>query len=258
MAALRILMVTRGVEPLRPGCGGAELAAEQLARTLARRGHHVTLVSDRDPAACPDAAGLVFAPIESAVQRAIARAPRGFARWLAQHLAGNVSAALAARRLLRAQPFDVVHAHGGLSAVLLARLARVPVVYTEHDAPPWQCRHRRWWERLLRTRLYRALNVRAFRGVSAVAATFDALAAELSDRWGVPAARVASIPNGADLDRFAIALPGAAPYERYCLFVGRLEPRKAPDLLLEALADAPGVRCVFAGDGPMRSSLERQ
>jgi glycosyltransferase involved in cell wall biosynthesis len=45
-------------------------------------------------------------------------------------------------------------------------------------------------------------------------------------------------------------------FDSYCLFVGRLEPRKAPDLLVRAVAASPELHCVIVGDGPMRRELE--
>ena len=46
-------------------------------------------------------------------------------------------------------------------------------------------------------------------------------------------------------------------YEDFILSVNRLDRAKRIDLLLEAAAQAPGVRVVIAGDGPDRDRLER-
>ena len=45
-------------------------------------------------------------------------------------------------------------------------------------------------------------------------------------------------------------------FDRYCLFVGSLIDRKGPDILLRALSHVT-LPCIFVGDGPMRSALER-
>ena len=45
-------------------------------------------------------------------------------------------------------------------------------------------------------------------------------------------------------------------YGDFILSVGRLDRAKRVNLLLEALAAAPGLRCVVAGDGPDRARLE--
>lgn len=87
---------------------------------------------------------------------------------------------------------------------------------------------------------------------------------------GVPAERVAVIPNGIDLQQYVLADParaiadfraaqglGAAPF---VLFLGRLNAIKGPDLLLEAFATLaerfPEHHLVFAGpDGGLRNAL---
>jgi len=48
----------------------------------------------------------------------------------------------------------------------------------------------------------------------------------------------------------------AGPYGDYVLSVGRLETVKRVDLILGALASAPGVRLVVVGEGPLRPQLE--
>jgi glycosyltransferase involved in cell wall biosynthesis len=256
--SLRILVVGRGVVPIKIGCGGAELAMYQLSKTFALAGHEATLVADVVEDDFPSAPRLRFVPLESRAQRLAARLPGSFAGWLVRHLVGNLASAARVRSLLRSERFDVIHVHGNLAAILITRFARVPVVYTEHDSTPWSCHYRRWYERVIRRVIYRVINVASFRCVDCVATTCESLRVELLERWRIEAKSVRTILNGADFDVFNpdVSTAGPAPFNSYCLFVGRLTPRKAPDLLLEALVEAPGVNCVFAGDGPMRHKLE--
>ncbi len=81
---------------------------------------------------------------------------------------------------------------------------------------------------------------------------------------GLKAAKVSVIPNGVDGERFATATAAdrvrlgltAAPL---MLFVGRLNPQKAPFVLLEAfkrlVARHPDWQLLFVGEGPLRSSM---
>src|SRR3954470_2816379 len=255
-------MVSRGVVPIRAGCGGAELAPYQLARHLAHRGHDVTLLSDVDDGLGEGVDGAPFVSLDSRLQRLSRRLPGGFLAWIVQHLVASLAITSLARKLLRRERFGLVHAHGSLVALLLALFAEIPVTCTEQDAPPWLCRPRRWWERLIRRAIYRLFNVSAWRRVDRVGVTFPSLRDELIQRWQVPATNVFTIANGTDFDLFHPEAPATRPsIERerphYCLFVGRLTSRKAPDLLLHAIARVPDVRCAFAGDGPMRAQLER-
>jgi glycosyltransferase involved in cell wall biosynthesis len=269
---LRILMLTRGVVPLAPGAGGAELAAHELSRALVSTGHRVTLVTDFEVSDDDEFPDLVRSRLDAPIVRHAQRVPGVFTNWLARHLAGNIAVAVRAQRILRRQRHDIVHAHGALSAALLARFADIPVVYTEHDAPPWMCRYRGRAERAVRRAAYRIINTSAFRRADRVGVTFAALREDAVRRFDLKDDKVVTITNGTNLSVFSApeitpserALDAALrdsgklpPFDDFCLFVGRLESRKAPDLLLRVLHEAPEANCVFVGDGPMRPALER-
>jgi glycosyltransferase involved in cell wall biosynthesis len=129
----------------------------------------------------------------------------------------------------------------------LAVSADVPFVLTVHDLS-WVERpgdftpYERLWHaagRLMR------LAQRADRVVVDAWATIAPLV-----RWGVDPDRVRVVAPGVP-ERAATQLPPGVP-ERYVLFVGALEPRKDPELLLQA---NPGVDVVFAGSGRLAPKL---
>jgi len=139
----------------------------------------------------------------------------------------------------------------------LAASGRVPLVLSVHDLS-WVQRpqdftaYERLWHALARPR-------RLAERASAVAAVSRATAVEVERHWGIPRARVTVVPNGIDLPPLE---PAAAPPdlpERYLLFVGALEPRKAPELLVEAFgrARAQGLDAglVLAGAGRLAPRL---
>jgi glycogen(starch) synthase len=262
---MRVLMASRGVVPIFKGCGGAELAAYQLAKATAQDGHEVDLLGEVQEDDFPPVAGLAFVQVRSRLVSLLRRLPGIFPVWILQHLIGNVAVAVAVRRRLRSGHYDLVHLHGNLSTILVSLGTRIPIVYTEHDATPWSCRYRRWWERGIRKAIYRTLNVAAYRRATTVVATCAPLAEDIVARWNVPRERVLAIVNGADPEVFGdraapvagAPSPAKPPFDRYALFVGRLTPRKAPDLVLQALVEEEDVSCVFVGDGPMRAKLER-
>src|SRR5262245_147718 len=75
------------------------------------------------------------------------------------------------------------------------------------------------------------------------------------------AARIDVVHPGVDLEMFtpgdkrtSRAVFGLRADERVLAFVGRIQPLKAPDVLLRAAAELPGVRVVIAG-GPSGSGL---
>src|SRR5262249_13715180 len=73
------------------------------------------------------------------------------------------------------------------------------------------------------------------------------------------------IPNGIDVERFRQPgrRPATMPADRlHVLCVGRLEPRKGVEHLVDAMAiltrEEPSVRLVVVGDGPDRERLQRR
>ena len=270
---MRVLMVSRGVLTTGRRSGGAELVAFELARHIALREHDVTLIADVELSMFDNAPrGLSVRRMLNGrgLARLVLLIPFTFPRWLGQHLVGNWRAARCAIVTLREHycRFDVVHTHGALATIMIARAMRrskiaVPLVYTEHDSTPWMCVPRGGPERLIRKILYRSINLRACRHASLVATSYAALSAELTKRTGLPPEHFAVVPNGTDLERFVPADDSIVAYaqpgpDRYCLFVGSLIERKAPDLLLHALAQAKSdLGLVIIGEGPMAHDLRR-
>ncbi len=268
---MRVLMVSRGVVSVGARSGGAERVCFELSRSLAGEGDDVVLVSDVDEELqALDCDGLRIEAIgdDSRLLHAIRRCPASFARWLLQHLLGNVRAARLACDVLDdsdVAPIDVVHSHGALATVLVARRLRgrgatPPIVYTEHDATPWSCRYRGRAERRIRRCIYRGVNLSACRSATSVVTNFASLADELAQRTGLERSHFATICNGTDLSLFDPEALGARAgtdgHRPRCLFVGSLVARKGPDHLLRAVAQVD-VDCVLVGDGPMREELER-
>ena len=77
---------------------------------------------------------------------------------------------------------------------------------------------------------------------------------------GWPETRTHLIPNFCDVDEAAVPVPRAdhdTPQDAPLLLaLGRLHPVKGLDVLLNALADLPGVHAWIAGEGPERAALE--
>jgi glycosyltransferase involved in cell wall biosynthesis len=124
----------------------------------------------------------------------------------------------------------------------------VPLVLTVHDRsfeerPGDFTRYERLWHRLARPRALAA-------GADAVVCDADAGRADLERAWGVRATVVS--PGPLEVPAPTARADGAPPY---LLFVGALEPRKAPDVLAVAYARARArglaADLVVVGDGRM-------
>ncbi|MGH8992933.1 MAG: glycosyltransferase family 4 protein [Acidimicrobiia bacterium] len=98
--------------------------------------------------------------------------------------------------------------------------------------------------------------MRAFANRLAVRCAVSPDARELAERWLGGTYRI--LPNGVEVDRFAKADPW--PTERPAvLFVGRHEPRKGLEVLLEAFARLPRDAVLWvAGEGPETARLRTE
>ena len=135
----------------------------------------------------------------------------------------------------------------------LALSSRVPLVLTVHDLsfverPRDFTRYERLWHRLARVG---PLARRAARVLADTRATADAAIA----RWGLDPDRVTVVFPGVDRPRAVQPRDG-----RYLLFVGALEPRKAPDVLAGAYRRARerglDAELVVVGTGRLADALD--
>ncbi len=215
--------------------GGVQVHVRDLAQTLIRMGHEVSVITpiddeERLPPYAVSAGKAMSVPYNGSVTRI---------------LFGPVSASRV-RRWIRDGDFDVVHAHEPTapSVSLLACLAASgPLVATYHTSNPRS--------RIL-TVLQGPLQL-ALEKVWANIAVSEAARRTIVEHLGVDAVL---IPNGVDVSVFAAATPliDLASPAPTVVFVGRIdEPRKGLAVLLAALpivaAALPDVRVLVAGPG---------
>ncbi len=215
--------------------GGVQVHVHDLAETLLRQGHDVSVITPVDdedllPPYAVSAGKAMSVPYNGSVTRI---------------LFGPLSASRV-RRWVREGSFDVVHAHEPTapSVSLLACLAASgPLVATYHTSNPRS--------RIL-TMLQGPLQL-ALEKVWANIAVSEAARRTVVEHLGVDAVL---IPNGVDVAAFAAAspLPELASSRPTIVFVGRIdEPRKGLAVLLEALpmiaTAVPDVRLLVAGPG---------
>jgi teichuronic acid biosynthesis glycosyltransferase TuaC len=236
-------------ETAPPALGGQALVVDALARQLVALGHEA----------------VVLAPQQRHAGRVDRREP-GYplvhhprfysTRWFVERYAYWLD------RLQRKHAFQLIHCHStypnGYVASACAAAAEIPLVITSHgsDLDPLSL--------LYRKPQLRGRYLQALRRADALIAVSGA-----TERWfrqADPALpRVERIPNGVDLKRFATdvarpaGLDSAIRTGAYLLFIGRVEPRKGVDLLLQAFAAAGQgneVVLVIAGEGKDRGTLQ--
>ncbi|MFI1991538.1 glycosyltransferase [Actinoplanes sp. NPDC020271] len=166
-------------------------------------------------------------------------------------------------RLIRRRGFDLVHTHLYRACVygrVAARLAGVPVVATEHSLGDGIIEGRRTSAGV------RALYLVTERLGRMTIAVSGVVAARLL-AWGVPAHRIAVIPDGIDPAEFrfdphlrltARSRLGVATGEQVIGAVGRTVTGKRFDLLVQALPNLPDTVLLLVGDGPAAPALREQ
>jgi glycosyltransferase involved in cell wall biosynthesis len=149
-------------------------------------------------------------------------------------------------RLARTEKVDVIHTHNSaahLYGAIGGKLAGVKVLHTEHGKNLGE-----------EARAFR-LNRWAGRFTDLTVAVSERIGREARDHEGVPADRLALVPNGICAERFA--LPRRSTGRRVGT-VGRLVREKNYPLLLRTVTTMPNTELVFVGNGPLREELERE
>lgn len=220
--------------------GGAEQALISLLERLDRRRWQPRLICHEELANSPLTAAARWLEVPAAVQ------PRP---------TGPAGGSLLARFvvLLRRLRPDVFHANlasplAGAHGLMAAWMAGVPAVATEQLSAP--ITFSRW---ALQQRLLS-------HAVSRYIAVSQELALFLQRTMRFPAGKIRVIHNGIPLEPYEQRLsedrsrdPGFT-----VLTVARLDAQKGHCYLLDAAACLPGVRFIFAGDGPEIGSLRRR
>ncbi len=165
--------------------------------------------------------------------------------------------------LLKSHEVDVVHVSLSFSSLdfnlpqLCHRLG-IPIVATFHV--PYDTRFSVW--RGISAAVYR-LYAQALAGCDAVI-IFSEAQGRLLSNLGVPSRVIRVLPNGVDIDKYC---PGPSSKreelaaERLFTYVGRLDPEKNVDVLLDAFLEAQppaSTRLVIVGGGVERRRLERR
>jgi glycosyltransferase involved in cell wall biosynthesis len=232
----RVLLVTDSMS-----WGGAERHVVDLAVALSSRGYEVLV-------AC-SAGGPLAQELHQAGIPVRVLGGRLVKRRLSLAYAWRL------RRLLRVANCQLVHAHVHASevAAALATLGlAIPLVVTEHTEGPW------------RGRIARRLSRWTWHRSSQVVVVSKPIWRNVVGRDRVPAERVSYVPPVPA--RLGFRQP---PREKADMavapivgFVGRLQPEKGVDVLLQAapivLAVVPQATFVIIGDGPLRPTLEEQ
>jgi len=239
----RVAMVSMHTSPLAtPGvgdAGGLNVYVAELARRLGERGLKVDVFTRRDTPELPD---IVDVHEHTRVIHLNAGPPQYVPKEELYALTEDFCAQLEARL----DDHDLIHSHYWLSGQVGLQLKRshgIPLVHTMHTMA-----------RVKNSKLGGAQSAEPdvrIRGEAAIVREADVLtastseeAAELRANYGARDEQIMIVPPGVDLHTFhpcnqpkSRAHFGVAQDIQVILFVGRIQPLKAPDVLIRAAAE---------------------
>lgn len=233
-ASRRILFVVDGLAG-----GGAEKSLLTVAAELAGRGHHVAVASLRAEQAydIPPAVELIRAHDSRArALRKIGETTRR-ARQLDRALAARPEPDLTVSTLLAT---DRIVAASRLGEEAWYRVANALSVQRLHGVGALK-------------RVRRRIRLRRIYGGRKVVAVSAGVARDLVDTLGIAPVRLEVIPNPFDTEAIRRLVDQPCPFEGddFVVSVGRLDPQKRHDRMLEAFARSSyGGRLVLVGTGP--------
>lgn len=247
---MRVAYVTRQYPPT--GVGGIGVYVQTVATAVAAAGHDVTVISSYSDT--PRSTEVVDGV---RVERFPEVGPHLLWRLFARRsdaAASRVVAALSARRAVRsvATPFDVIEApEWRAEGLLLARAGCGPLVVHLHLAREVV---RRWGaigpQRGLGARLGELLERRTVRGAGAVTATSDHSSVLPGGMSWLPELEVTRVAPPILVENWT-SCRSVRETDPVVLFVGHLETRKAPEVLIEAAillrSAVPDIEVVFVG-----------
>jgi D-inositol-3-phosphate glycosyltransferase len=274
----RVAMISVHTSPLeQPGtgdAGGLNVYVVETAKRLAARGTEVEVFTRATSGELPPVDELAPGVL---VRHVVAGPFSGLSK---NDLPGQLCAFAAGVLRTEAEQdlgwYDLVHSHYWLSGQvgwLAADRWNVPLVHTMHTMAKVKNRSlAQGDEPEPRIRLIGEEQVVA--ASDRLLANTDGEARDLIDLYDADPGRVAVVPPGVDLGTFGPGGPGATrtarrrlglpPDADVLLFVGRIQPLKAPDVLLRAvermLVDDPGRRdrlVVAVVGGPSGTGVER-
>jgi D-inositol-3-phosphate glycosyltransferase len=239
----RVAMVSMHTSPLAtPGvgdAGGLNVYVAELARRLGERGLKVDVFTRRDRPDMPDI-------VEVHEHTRVIHLKAGPAEHVPKEALHSLTEEFRARLEARLDGHDLIHSHYWLSGEVGLELKRrhgLPLVHTMHTMA-----------RVKNSNLGAGQSAEPHVRICSEAAIVQAAdvltastsdeAAELRANYGAQDSQIMIVPPGVDLHTFhpcnqpkSRAHLGVAQDIQVILFVGRIQPLKAPDVLIKAVAE---------------------
>jgi len=166
--------------------------------------------------------------------------------------------------------FDVIHGHDWLTVHALEWIKQVrdvPAVMTFHSTEYGRCGNNLYEGR---SRTIRDIEWWGGYIADRIITVSSNLKSEIEWLFSIPDYKVEVVPNGIDSRWFRVDIGkdeakgsyGVGVDDPTCLFVGRMNHQKGPDLLVEAIPhlvhEFPDAKFLWVGDGYLRGEVERR
>ena len=242
-----------------PHFGGVEEACRNLALEYSRRGHQVTIITARYPAALPaqeNIQGVDVWRFGFELPRGSVSGMANFARKFPRDMGGVL-------RLLRERKIDVIHVQcvgsNGFYALWAARLSKLPLVVTTQGERTMDA-GKLYQKSVTANWTLKQLLTRADYVTACSEQTLD----DARQFVGSPlSGKSQAVYNGISLDEFDSGQVSYSHPRPYLFAIGRVVPQKGFDVLIDAyarlsarVADAPDL--LIAGDGAERDALQKR
>jgi D-inositol-3-phosphate glycosyltransferase len=239
----RVAMISMHTSPLAtPGlgdAGGLNVYVAELARRLGERGLKVDVFTRRDTPEVPDV-------VDVHEHTRVIHLDAGPAAYVAKEALPSLIDEFSAQLAARLDQHDLVHSHYWLSGQVGLQLKRgcgLPLVHTMHTMARVKNSNRGAGQPVepdVRLRGEAAI----VHGADVLTANTSDEAAELRANYSARSEQIMIVPPGVDLHTFhpcnqpkSRAQFGVVQDVQVILFVGRIQPLKAPDVLIKAVAE---------------------
>jgi D-inositol-3-phosphate glycosyltransferase len=239
----RVAMISMHTSPLAtPGmgdAGGLNVYVSELARRLGERGLKVDVFTRRDTPDVPDI-------VDVHEHTRVIHLKAGPAEHVAKEALPLLTEEFSAQLEARLDDHDLVHSHYWLSGEVGLQLKGrhgIPLVHTMHTMARVKNSNLGAGQ-LAEPDVRQRGEAAIVRGADVLTASTSDEAAELRSHYGARGEQIMIVPPGVDLRIFhpcnqpkSRAQFGVAQDVQVILFVGRIQPLKAPDVLIKAVAE---------------------